>query len=210
MRVRPITPEGLTTELAEAIDAMRTRWVRVAIDGAEPAGTGELADSLVDPLRVRGRDVVRVRTVDYLRPRSLRLEHGRDDPDTYYSEWFDFGGLRREVLDPLSPGGNGYVLPALHDAETDRSPRRERVPLADGGVALVDGPLLLGAGLDFDRTVHLWLDESALRRLLPDEERWKLPAYQRYHHEVSPQRFADHVVRTDRPGRPAIVDALDA
>lgn len=209
MRVRPVTPERLVAELVDRIDALPGRWARVAVDGAPAAGTGDLADSLVDPLRTRGRETVRVRTADYLRPASLRLEHGRRDPDSYYEGWFDLGGLTREVLDPLADGGSGEVLPALWDAEADRSPRLPRVPLPPRGVAIVDGPLLLGAGLSFDFTVHLWLPDAALHRLTPEAERWTLPAFQRYADEVSPLHLADHVVRVDRPGRPAVVDSLD-
>jgi hypothetical protein len=209
MRVRPVTPERLVSELVDRIESCQTRWVRVAIDGAPHAGTAELADALVDPLRVRGREAVRVSTTDYLRPASLRLEHGRDDPDAYYSGWFDFDGLSREVLQPLSTEGSGHVLPALWDAEADRSPRFERVRLPEHGIALVDGPLLLGAGLAFDFTLHLWLPPAALERRMPEPQRWTLPAFHRYSEEVGPERFADYVVRVDRPGRPAVVDNLD-
>lgn len=206
MHVRPVTPELLVSELVERIAAFPNRWLRVAVDGAPAAGTGDLADELVEPLRVRGREVVRVRTRDYLRPASLRLEHGREDPESFYSEWFDFDGLAREVLSPLEPGGSGQVLPALWDAEADRSPRRDRVGLPDGGIVVVDGPLLLGAGLPFDLTVHLWLPPNALERLTPSEQHWQLPAFARYGEEVAPERIADHVVRVDRPGRPAVID----
>ena len=202
-----MTPELLVTELAERIAADRSR-LRVAVDGAPEAGTAELADALVDPLRVRGREAVRVRTTDYVRPASLRLEFGHHDPDSFYSDWFDFGGLAREVLDPLAAGGNGHVLPALWDAEADRSPRLSRVRLPERGVVLVDGPLLLGAGLDFDRTVHLWLPGESLRRRTAEESRWRLPAFERYTAEIGPERRADHLVRVDRPGHPAVIDEL--
>lgn len=209
MRVRPVTPERLVEEVAERIDAVAGRWLRVAVDGAPAADTAGFADGLVEPLRLRGREAVRVRTADYLRPASLRLEHGRRDPDSFYREWFDFDGLRREVLDPLSADGSGEVLPALWDAAADRSPRLPRVRLPERGVAIVDGPLLLGAGLPFDLAVHLWLPGAALHRLTPAEDRWTLPAYDRYAAEVGPERVADHVIRADRPGKPAVVDSLD-
>ncbi|MCA1281139.1 uridine kinase [Saccharopolyspora sp. 7B] len=207
MRVRAITPEKLAGELADAVDGMRRRWLRVAVDGAAAAGTAGFADGLVEPLRVRGREVVRVRMDGYVRPASLRFEHGRDDPDSFYESWFDLAGLRREVLDPLADDGTGQVLPALWDAATDRSPRLDRVRLPERGVVLVDGPLLLGAGLPFDRTVHLWLPGASLARHTSEPERWTLPAFDRYHAEVAPERLADHVIRVDRPGHPAVVDA---
>lgn len=207
MQVRPITPELLADELADRIETLGRR-PRIAVDGAPQAGTAALADALVEPLRLRGREVARVRAVDYLRPASLRLEHGRQDPDAYYEQWFDLDGLRREVLHPLAEGGSGKLLPALWDADADRSPRLDRVELPERGLVIVDGPLLLGAGLPFEFTVHLWLPGAALDRHAADEDRWKTPAFQRYSDEVGPEHVADYLVRNDRPGHPAVVDSL--
>lgn len=205
-----MTYERLVSELADRIEASPAApWTRVAIDGAPAARTAELADALVDPLRIRGRETVRVSTADYLRPASVRLEQGHDDPESYYHAWFDFDGLNREVLQPLAPDGTGYVLPALWDPVADRSPRRNRVRVPRRGIVLVDGPLLLRAGLPFDFTAHLWLPSTALARTTPEPQRWTLPAFDRYAAEVRPERFADFVVRVDRPGRPAVVDSID-
>lgn len=205
MRYRPISFERLAEELAERILAMQgTPWVRVAVDGA--VRTGSLAGKLTDPLRVGGRPVLRVSTVDFLRPASLRYEHGRRDPDARYSDWLDEGALRREVLSPLAPGGNGMVLPALWDAERDRATRLERVVLPPGGVLIADGELLLGRGLPFELTVHLSVSAGALRRGLPEREHWSLPAFERYEEEVRPAEVADVLVRADDPHHPAVLD----
>ncbi|MHA6800377.1 nucleoside/nucleotide kinase family protein [Bounagaea algeriensis] len=208
MRVRSLARQDLLTELADRIDAAGGTRLRVAVDGASGLGTGELADELVAPLRTRGRETVRVRMRDYLRSASLRLEFGQQDPESYYSGWFDLAGLQREVLDPAAEGGRGTVLPALWDAERDRSPRMARVPLPPRGVVLVDGPLLLGAGLPFDFAVHLGVPDAALPKRVPDDEQWTLPALHRYGAEVLPERCVDVAVRVDRSERPAVIDAL--
>ena len=204
MRYRPISPAVLAEELTERIDALtERRRIAVAVDGAAGATeTTELADALVDPLRLRGRAALRVSARDFLRPASLRFEHGRTDPDARYTDWLDLGALRREVLDPLGETGSGEVLPSLWDAERDRATRAERVPLPEGGVVLLDGELLLGAGLAFDLAVHLWLSPAALRRRVPDA--WAVPAYERYEAEVDPSSLADVVVRVDDPRHPAL------
>lgn len=201
MRYRPISPAVLTEELADRIDALTGRArLAIAVDGA--TGTGDLADALVDPLRLRGRATLRVSAADFLRPASLRFEHGRTNPDARYTDWLDTGALRREVLDPLA--GNGLVLPSLWDTARDRATRAERVPLSEGGVVLIDGELLLGAGLAFDLVVHLWLSPAALRRRIPTSDAWALPAYERYEQEVDPSSLADVVVRVDDPRHPAV------
>jgi hypothetical protein len=204
--VRPVSPAVLVAELADLIDGrFAGSWLRVAVDGAPPADPDGLADALVDPLRVRGRPVQRVRAADFLRPASLRLERGRTDPDAYYEDWLDVRGLNREVLDPLGPGGTGKVLPSLWDAGTDRATRAPYADLPPGGVLLLSGALLLGAGLAVDLVVHLQMSAAALARRTAGAHRWTLPAFERYAAEVDPATLADVVVRVDDPRHPAVV-----
>jgi hypothetical protein len=206
VRVRPVSIEVLVEELADRLAATGSGGrLRVAIDGAAAADPGSLADALVDPLRVRGRSAVRISADDFLRPASVRLEFGRTNPDSFYLGWLDEAGLRREVLDPAGPGGSGRIVTRLWDARTDRATREPYWELPPGAVVLVSGPLLLGAGLPFDVTVHLHLSAAALQRRTAAEQRWTLPAFARYGEEVDPAAFADVVVRLDDPRRPAVV-----
>ncbi|GLZ32155.1 uridine kinase [Lentzea sp. NBRC 105346] len=191
MKVRPLSQETLVSELVQRIVPLPGR-ARVIIDGA--FGTGELADALVEPLRTLGRPAVRVSTTDFLRPASLRLEHGRTDPYSYRHDWFDFGGLQREVLD-----SGDKVLPSLWNAATDRASRADYVELPDSGVVLVDGTLLLDRWLPADLTVHLWLSPAALRRRTDPDLQWTIPAYDDY------EPVADVNVRYDHPERPGLV-----
>jgi hypothetical protein len=212
MRVRAISPGLLVEEVAERVAALEGGpWLRVAVDGAPAARPGGFADALVDPLRLRGRPVVRVSAWDFLRPASLRLEHGHRDVYAYYEGWLDEGGLRREVLDRVDPdGGTGRVLPSLWDTATDRATRAPYVEVPEGGVVLVDGALLLGRWLPFELTVHLAMSAPALARRTPEEERWTLPAYERYEAEVGPSDVADVVARVDDPRHPALVETRSA
>ncbi len=205
MRVRPVNLDVLVDELADRI-ADRPRLVRVAVDGAPAAGPRDLADALADPLRVRGRPAVRVSAGDFLRPASLRFEHGREDPDAYYDDWLDVGALDREVLARFEAGGAGRYLPTLWDPRTDRATRAPYVEVPPRAVLLLDGSLLLGRWLPFELTVHLSLSPAALARRTPPELRWTLPAFERYAEEVAPEMVADVVVRVDDPRRPAVVE----
>jgi hypothetical protein len=204
MRVRPVSFDVLVEELADRIGKEPGR-VRVALDGAPAAEPDVLADALADPLRVRGRPAVRIATDDFLRPASVRLEFGRTNPDTFYAGWTDEAALRREVLEPAAPGGSGRIITRFWDARRDRATREPYSELADDAVLLVSGPLLLGAGLPFEVTVHLEMSAAALERRTPPEARWTLPAYARYAGEVGPASFADVVVRVDDPRHPALV-----
>jgi hypothetical protein len=205
MRFRPLTLDLLVEELADEIAARPAGgWARVAVDGAPPSHPEAFADRLAEALRLRGRPALRVSARDFLRPASLRFERGRDDPDARYDDWLDAGGLTREVLAPLGPGGSGRVLPSLWDTAADRATRADYVELAAGGVLVLDGELLLGRGLPFDHTVHLWLSAPALARRFADE--WALPAFARYDAEVRPLHIADAGVRVDDPEHPAVLD----
>ena len=201
MRFEPISPAALADRVTDMVAARGGR-IRVIFDGAEPADPGALADAVAERLRVLGRPPVRVRAMDFLRPASLRFERGRTDPDARYDDWLDLGALRREVLGPRE-----RVLPALWDAETDRSVRADYLDLPDDGVVLLDGELLLGRGLPAEVTVHLAMSASALtRRGVPD---WALPAFARYEREADPLRAADIGVRVDDPKRPAVLARSD-
>jgi hypothetical protein len=206
MQVRPVSRDVLTAELVAALAdrAAGRRWLRVLVDGAAPTGPTDLAATLVDPLRALGHPVLQLAAGDFLRPASLRFEHGRTDPDGLRHDWLDAGALRREVLDPLEPGGTGRVLPSLWDAERDRATRADYTELAPGGVLLLAGSLLLGHDLPAEHTVHLWLSPAALARRTPAEDAWALPAYAAYENEVRPRDRADHVVLLDNPDRPAL------
>jgi hypothetical protein len=207
VRARPVTPEALVAELADRVAALPgDRRLRVAVDGPEPADPDALAAALVDPLRVRGRAARHIPAAGFLRPASLRLELGREDPDSFYERWLDAPGLRREVLDRLGPDGDGRVLPSLWDAAADRATRAGYVTIPPGGVVLVSGALLLGGGLPFDLTVHLRLSPAALARRTDPAQRWTLPAFARYEEEVAPAQLADVVARVDDPHHPAVVD----
>ncbi|MFD1049789.1 LCP family protein, partial [Kibdelosporangium lantanae] len=96
------------------------------------------------------------------------------------------------------------VLPAFWNVGTDRATRADYVPLPPEGIVIIDGELLLGRGLPFDLTVHLWMSTPALTRRTPTEDAWSLPAYERYEHEVNPLTTADIAVRVDDPNHPAL------
>ncbi|ACZ21617.1 hypothetical protein Sked_16890 [Sanguibacter keddieii DSM 10542] len=206
MRVEPVTEDALRGRLVERILVHPApAALRVLIDGHPSTDTGQLADSLVEPLRAAGRPVARIRVDDFLRPASLRLEMGRRDPDSLLDAWIDVAGLNREVLTAVGPEGQGRYLPTLRDPVTDRATRAPYVDAPPGLVVLLDGSLAMGRWLDLDLVVHLSLRSSTITRRTSDQDRWTLEAYERYREEVEPEVMADVVVRVDDARRPAVV-----
>jgi hypothetical protein len=205
--------EGVLDRSAEARSAGSA--VRVGVDAPVVDDGSDLADALAETLAGRGLPVARVRQLGFLRPRSIRLEYGADDPDAAWERWYDDAGLRREVLDPLGPSGAMTWVESLWDADADRASRAPRRPAAPGAVAVVDGRFLLRWELAdaFDLVVHLQTSEAAqARRTADDADRRRLlPSWRRYLDETDPAgrlltgAASGVVVRYEDPRRPALV-----
>jgi hypothetical protein len=168
----------------------------VLLDGH---GTNELADALVPGLTTAGRPALRARGADFLRPAGERFEHGREDEEHFRTHWLDAPALEREVL---VRAVRGTWLPALWDAERDRSARRAVEIVPERAVLLVDGLFLLGRGLPCELTVHVALSPGALRRRGVPE--WQVPAFSAYDRDVQPGEVCDVLVRAEDPRRPAV------
>lgn len=175
--------------------------LRLLVDGHPSTHPELLADALVVPLEAAGRPVARVSVRDFLRPRSLRLERGREDSDSLLHDWIDVGALNREVLTRVVD--RREYLPSLRDPDTDRATRVGYSSAAPGTVVVLDGALTVGRGLDVDLVVHLALKPATLRRRTPPAEAWTIPAYERYAQET--EGAPDLVVRVDHPDHPALV-----
>jgi hypothetical protein len=206
VRFQPVSTATLVEHVVTLVmqrDAGR-RW-RLAVDGPPATRPHDLADALVAPLRAHGRPVIRAHADDFLRPASLRWEHGRRDVDGFYADRLDLGALSRELLDPLGPDGTGRYVPSLWDAVRERATRAPHEQAPPGVVLVLDGSLMLGRGLALDLTVHLSVRPETLARSTPPEDRWTLPAFVRYDEEVTPERIADVVVHVDDPRHPALL-----
>jgi hypothetical protein len=202
---RPVAVERLPELLAEHLDRAKRPGpaLRVAVDGPECAGGIALAESLVTPLRARGRPATVIAAQTFWRDASLRLEFGREDVEAF-AGWLDDAALRREVLDPLGPGGGGRYLPSLRDPDTNRVTREPACHAADGQIVIVAGELLLGRGLPFDVGIHLSMSPAGRARRTPADRQWTLPAFDHYDAAVRPLEAADIVIRVDDPRHPAI------
>lgn len=203
-RYAPISPQALAGQLIDLLLRRHSdpRPARVALDAPGFVELAPLTEALRTGLQALGRPVAVVRTRDFYRDASLRFEYGKTDVESFYTGWLDVGALQREVLSPLAEGG--HYLPALRDEATNRASRAQPASLAASGVLLVCGELLLGTGLSFDMSIHFDLSRSARKRLVPEDRRWTLPAFDRYDLDVGPVGLADVVIRYDDPNHPAI------
>ncbi|NLU65611.1 hypothetical protein HCA61_25610 [Rhodococcus sp. HNM0563] len=197
----PISPALLTELLAERANA-RPGPVAMAISAADAADPIGLASRVVVALRAAGRPADAVSLHDFVRPASLRLEHGHADEESYRSGWYDYDALDREVVSSLKR--RHRFLPRLWDEATDRSVRADRVGASADHVLVVAGPMLLGRGIPFDATVDLRMSRGALERGTLADDRWTISPLLAHEAEVSFE--ADIVVRFEHPDRPALQD----
>lgn len=200
----PVDPQGLAGLLA---DAARP-GCRLGIEGPVADDAHALADAVAAVLTDRARPVARVCADDFLRARSLRLEHGPDDPDAFGELWYDLAALRREVLDPMAPDRSRRTwLPRLRDRETDRPFREPPRTAAPSTVVVLDGRFLGRWEVADAIDVRVLLDVSPAaraRRVPAVEQARVLPAWERYLEWFDPATDATAVVRYDRPSHPAV------
>lgn len=205
----PVSPERLAGLIADL--ALTRPGLRLGIEGPVADDARSLADAVTAELAERAVPVARVHAGDFLRARSLRLEHGPDDPDAFYDGWYDLAALRREVLDPMAStdrsAGERSWLPRLRDPGTDRPYREPRRTAAPATVLVVDGMFLARWDVAdaVDVLVHLDVSPAArARRVPPDQQARVLPAWERYLEWCDPASVAAAVVRYDRPSHPAV------
>jgi uridine kinase len=126
--------------VAEAVLALPSDRVRrVAIDGVDGAGKTHFADALGVELTVRGAKVIRVTADGFLNPPRTRHRRGRDSPEGFYRDSFDYGRMIRMLLDPLSPGGNREYIREVYDPRREREVRRLPELAPDDAILVLDG-----------------------------------------------------------------------
>jgi uridine kinase len=208
----------LLETLAERIDGLRWPFpVRVAIDGVDGAGKTMFADELTEPLMRRGRPVIRASVDDFHRPRRERYRLGRDSPEGYFRDSFDYDALVSSLIAPLGPQGDRRVRRARFDHRRDApvdAPIEEVDPSA---VLVLDGiflhrPELVGY---WERSVFLdvSVDLSVARAAARDggssdpqdaSNRRYVEGQRLYLNACDPRRAATWVVENEDLGRPTL------
>ncbi|KUL33409.1 nucleoside/nucleotide kinase family protein, partial [Actinoplanes awajinensis] len=169
------TPERdrvLTTVATAITDRRADGFLRVGVDGPDGSGKTTLADELAGTLRARGTAVVRVSIDDFHHVRAIRHRRGRDSPDGFWLDSYDYDRFRTDVLTPFGPGGTGRYRPAAHDVATDALLNPEPVQAPPGAVLIVDGIFLhrdeLAGAWDLSLFLDVPFTETARRMAARD------------------------------------------
>ncbi|WP_226342380.1 uridine kinase [Deinococcus sp. AJ005] len=129
--------------MAARLDAQPAHPVlRVAVDGVDGAGKTIFADELAASLSSVGREVIRASVDGFHNPRAVRHRLGRDSPEGFYCDSYDYAGMRKALLDPLGPDGSLGYRTAIFDADADQSVSQPEMTARPGSILIVDGLFL--------------------------------------------------------------------
>jgi uridine kinase len=127
--------------LAERITAVTcSHPVRVGIDGVDGVGKTVLANELAKA--ISGRPVIRASIDGFHNPRSIRYRRGRNSPEGYFLDSFNYAALTTVLLIPLGPGGMRRYQRAIFNYRTDAEITLPVETAAEDAILLFDGVFL--------------------------------------------------------------------
>jgi uridine kinase len=212
-----VAPALLARLQREIVSRRRPDGLRVGIDGVDGAGKTTLADALADALRAAGLPVIRASVDGFHHPRAVRYRRGRESPEGFFRDSYDYAALRRSLLDPLSPGGDRRYRAAVFDHRSDRRADVAEERAEAGAVLIVDGIFLHRPELrpywDFSVFLDVRLEISIPRGarrgegspdpLAPENRRY-VEGQRLYRRECDPHAHATLVIGYDDPAAPVI------
>jgi len=187
----------------------------VAVDGIDGAGKSTFADDLAAVFREAGHDSFRASMENFHRPRADRWRLGRESPETFYRDSFDYGTFRRVLIDPFRLAGSTGFQTAAFDVERD-APIESRWQTAQAdAILIVDGVFLLRPELrglwDYSVLLEVPWDEAYARLAArdgvdPDPDALSNARYREgqelYYAEADPRLWASAQVDNTDPDRP--------
>ena len=130
---------SLLEQVASLTDAVQGRII-VAVDGVDGSGKTTFADELAPLVEQRGRQVIRASVDGFHNSRALRYVRGKDDPEGFFLDSYDYNCLRKFLLYPFRSGA-AIVDIARFDHRLNQKVRVSR-RISPSAVLLLDGIFL--------------------------------------------------------------------
>lgn len=143
--------------------------VLIAVDGVDGAGKTHFADDLAEAVRTKGHAAFRASIDGFHRPKSERYLKGKDSPEGFYRDSYDYSLFRRVLVEPFRLGGSTAFVPAAFDVARDTAVQPRWVTGPDDALLIVDGIFLHRPELRALWNYSIWLDvppEIAEARLI--------------------------------------------
>ena len=138
--VRTPEREDVLSRVADEISGIHSdRIARVAIDGVDGSGKTTFADEL---RAVINRPVIRASADSFHNPRIVRYRLGRDSPQGFFEDSYNYTLLFEVLLLPLSPGGSGRYRTETFDYRTDTPVKSPELIAEPTSILLFDGIFL--------------------------------------------------------------------
>jgi len=185
----PPTPRVMfLRELLAAIrrDAPVGRVI-VAVDGGRIGGMS-FADDLAAVFREAGADTFRASLSGFHSSRAYRTRLGRETPDGYYRDAYDYVTLRRALLDPFRLGGSAGFQTAAFDAARDQPVEARWLTAGPDAVLVVDGEFPLRPSLRDAWNASMLLVNA--------------PQAAAYREDARPEEHATYLVDETDPAQP--------
>jgi uridine kinase len=140
-------------------------------------------------------------------PREVRYRQGRESADGFFEDSYDYAAIRRCLLDPFAPGGDGWFRRAAFDHRSDQPIDQPREWAPPRAVLILDGLFLhrpeLRDAWDFSIFLRVGFAQTYARMARrdgcpsdPDDpaNRRYVDGQRRYLRECQPERYASAVV----------------
>lgn len=213
--------ENLLRILADEIAAVESAKPLVAIDGVDGSGKSTFTEAL--SRHIVGMPVIVIHADDFLHLKAVRHRKGRNSPQGFWADTYDYDALERFVLRPLGNEGDGNYRRRATDHEQDCRIDEPAQSAPANCVVLVEGMFLHRAELrklwDYSVFLDVPFQETARRMALrdgsnPDPEHPSMNRYvggQRlYFADSQPWSHATRVVDNAAPENPRIIRAEQA
>jgi uridine kinase len=207
--------------IADIILELPTVYIsRIGIDGVDGAGKTIFGDELSALLAISGRTVIRASVDSFHNPENQRYRLGKNSPEGFFLDSYNYHRLKEVLLDPLSPGGTGLYKTEIFNHRLDSSVSSsslEQQAISDS-ILIFDGIFLHRPNLrmywDFSIFLEVGFDISIPRGAQrgegsPDprslENRRYVEGQKIYLRECDPKKYATIVINNENLESPYIV-----
>jgi uridine kinase len=198
--------------------------VRVGVNGVDGSGKTVFAQRLARALQDQTERQVICASIDsFHNPRSVRYAQGRESPEGYYRDSFNFPALITYLLEPLGPQGDRLCNVACFDLVADHEVTSSPQVAQLDAILIVEGIFLFVPDVASRLEYKIFLDvpfDVTFRRMLTrdhDEQHMSveegkrlfaqryMPGQSLYLNEVHPSSLADIVVDNTDFENPRII-----